>query len=340
MLGEAGGADQARLDWTPAAAVTVCLAVSSSISVDAVEKRYGDRRALRGVSFEVASGEIVGLLGPNGAGKSTTLSILASILAADAGRTMVAGCRLPADAASARRLVGYVPQSEALYPTLTARENLEFFGSMVGLTRAAAERAIADALTLVELEARAREPIATYSVGMRRRLNLVCGFLHEPRVLLLDEPTVGVDPQSRERMFDAIRGLAARGTAVLYSTHGMEEAERICGRVVLLDEGTVVAAGTPDELVAAAGLVPRIRLATRTPLPDGWLRDVPGARLAGRSDGPVDVEVKAIPDAPAVVLAAARAGGDVLELAIHRPDLADVFFALTGRALRDQKEGA
>jgi len=247
--------------------------VSSLISVDAVEKRYGERRALRGVSFGVAEGEIVGLLGPNGAGKSTMLGILASILAADGGSATVAGCRLPAQAAEARKVVGFVPQSEALYPTLSANENLEFFARMLGLGRAAAAAAIARVLALVELEDRAREPIAAFSVGMRRRLNLACGLLHEPRVLLLDEPTVGVDPQSRERIFEAVRGLADRGTAVLYSTHGMEEAERLCGRIVLLDGGAVMAEGTTAELVAAAHLVPRIRVATRSALPDGWLRE-------------------------------------------------------------------
>ena len=312
--------------------------MSSLISVDAVEKRYGERRALRGVSFGVAEGEIVGLLGPNGAGKSTMLGILASILAADGGSATVAGCRLPAQAAEARKVVGFVPQSEALYPTLSANENLEFFARMLGLGRAAAAAAIARVLALVELEDRAREPIAAFSVGMRRRLNLACGLLHEPRVLLLDEPTVGVDPQSRERIFEAVRGLADRGTAVLYSTHGMEEAERLCGRIVLLDGGAVMAEGTTAELVAAAHLVPRIRVATRSALPDGWLPDVPGARLVGRSGGRLEVEVHELSDAPAVMLAAARDGGEVVELAVHRPDLADVFFALTGRALRDQKE--
>ena len=311
--------------------------VSSGITVEAVEKRYGERQALRGVSFAVDAGEIVGLLGPNGAGKSTALSILASILRADGGAVSVAGCRLPADAARARAVVGFVPQREALYPTLTARENLEFFGRMLGLDGTRLRDAIERSLALVELADRSREPISGFSVGMRRRLNLACGLLHEPPVLLLDEPTVGVDPQSRERIFDAVRGLAAKGAAVLYSTHAMEEAERLCRRIVLLDEGQGIASGTTAELVKQARLVPWIRVATRSPLPEDWLRNVEGARPVRRADGHVDVEVRDLADAPAVMLAATRAGGEVLDLVVHHPDLADVFFALTGRALRDEK---
>ena len=310
------------------------------IVVERVEKHYGERPALRGVTFDVGASEIVGLLGPNGAGKSTMLSILATILRADRGRAAIAGFDLPQEAASARRAVGFVPQREALYPTLSARENLEFFARMLGLDRARARAAIDRALAVAMLEERAREPISGFSVGMRRRLNLACGILHAPRVLLLDEPTVGVDPQSRERIFVAVRELAESGTAVLYSTHAMEEAERLCHRIVLLDEGTVVACGTTDELVARARLVPTVRLATRTPLGERWLADVDGARIVRQSGSSAEIEIADLADAPAVMIAAARAGGEVLELSLHRPDLADVFFALTGRALRDLESRA
>jgi ABC-2 type transport system ATP-binding protein len=314
--------------------------VQAPILVEAVEKRYGERPALRGVTFHVATGEIVGLLGPNGAGKSTMLSILATIFGADRGRVAIAGFGLPQEAASARRAVGFVPQREALYPTLTARENVEFFACMLGLDRARSRAAIDRVLTIAMLDERSHEPISGFSVGMRRRLNLACGLLHDPRVLLLDEPTVGVDPQSRERIFAAVRELAASGTAVLYSTHAMEEAERLCHRIVLLDEGTVVASGTTDELVARARLVPTVRVATRAPLRDGWLADVGGARIVRQLDASAEIEIADLAAAPAVMIAAARAGGEVLELSLHRPDLADVFFALTGRALRDHESRA
>ncbi|HLK11508.1 MAG TPA: ABC transporter ATP-binding protein [Candidatus Binatia bacterium] len=309
--------------------------MSPAILVEAVTKRYGARPALAGITFAVDPGEIVGLLGPNGAGKSTTLSIVATLLAADAGTVAVAGCRLPAQAGAARRALGLVPQREALYPPLSARENLGFFARMQGLRGATAARAIDDALTLVGLERRADEPVARLSGGMRRRLNLACGILHRPRVVLLDEPTVGVDPQSRERIFEAVAGLAAGGAAVLYSTHYMEEAERLCRRVVLIDEGRVLAAGTPAELIAGAGMAPRLEFRTARPLPPAWLDGVAGARALERPDGETAVAVADTAIAPAVLEAAARAGGDVLALALHRPNLADVFFSLTGRALRD-----
>ncbi|HYR96467.1 MAG TPA: ABC transporter ATP-binding protein [Candidatus Binatus sp.] len=243
----------------------------------------------------------------------------------------VAGHPLPRGAREARRALGLVPQQVALYPTLTARENVRFFARMARLKDVEA----AESLDMVGLSARGDEPVSRLSGGMRRRLNLACGILHRPRVLLLDEPVVGVDPQSRERIFDAVTRLAREGAAILYSTHQMEEAERLCARVVLLDAGRVVAAGTPAALVAGAGMSPVVRLRTARALAPGWLGGVAGARLA--DDGGEDIVV-AVADAtavPAVIAAALRAGGDVLALALVRPTLADAFFALTGRALRD-----
>jgi ABC-2 type transport system ATP-binding protein len=313
-------------------------AVGDAIEVEGLRKRYRTRQALCGVSFAVRPGEIVGLLGPNGAGKSTTLGILATQLVADTGSVRIAGHALPAEAAAARAVTGLVPQREALYPSLSARENLRFFACMLGLARAAAEAATTAALTMVALEKRADEPIRCFSVGMRRRLNLACGVLHRPPVLLLDEPTVGVDPQSRERIFESVGRLAGEGAAVLYSTHYMEEAERLCRRVLLLDEGVLVAHGTPAELVAAARLQPSIHVRTRRPLPADWLRGLSGVRLIRHGGVESDVEIDHPEAVASVLLAAARFGDEVDELRLHRPDLADVFFALTGRGLRDAGE--
>ena len=310
------------------------------ILVDGLRKSYGAQLALGGVSFEVAAGEIVGLLGPNGAGKSTTLGVLATLLRFDAGRVALVGHTLPAGAAGARRALGLVPQQVAVYPTLGARENLRFFARALGLGRRDAARAVAAALDLVGLAARADEPVARLSGGMRRRLNLACGILHRPAVLLLDEPVVGVDPQSRERIFEAIETLARGGAAVLYSTHQMEEAERLCARVVLLDAGRVVAAGTPAALVAGAGLGPVLRLRTARPLPPAWLDGIAGATVGESSAPETTVAVTDTAAVPAILAAALRAGGDVLEIALVRPSLADAFFALTGRALRDEETPA
>ena len=320
--------------------MSVYAAVDAAIEVETLEKRYGARPALRGVSFSVARGEIVALLGPNGAGKSTTLSVLATILSADAGSVRVSGHPLPAEARAARRTIGYVPQRESLYPPLTARENLRFFARMMEIDPSTARSASARVLEIVALEGRADEPVAGFSLGMRRRLNLACGVIHRPRVLLLDEPTVGVDPQSRERIFEAVEGLAREGAAILYSTHYMEEAERLCSRVVLLDEGRIVAAGTAEALVSGIRSLPSIRLTTARPLPAQWLSKVASARIVRRAVGELEIEVAGLADVPAVLLAAVQAGGEILDLQLHRPNLADVFFTLTGRALRDERAEA
>jgi ABC-2 type transport system ATP-binding protein len=298
---------------------------------------YGARPALDGVSFEVAAGEIVGLLGPNGAGKTTTLSVLATLRRPDAGDAEVAGVSTRREPARVRRLLGLVPQSLAVYPTLTARENLRCFAGVLGLGPSAGRAAAHGALDAVGLTDRANDVVATFSGGMQRRLNLACALLHRPAVLLLDEPTVGVDPQSRERILDTVRAQAAAGTAVLYSTHLMDEAERLCDRVVLIDGGRVVAAGSPAELTRHAGSGVRLVLVTRAPLAAGWLDDCPGARvLAGSPVAPArghryEVAIDALPLAALVL----ERAGDVLELHVHGPDLQDVFFRLTGRDLRD-----
>jgi ABC-2 type transport system ATP-binding protein len=309
--------------------------VTPLVEVERLSKRYGARVALDAVTFDVRPGAITGLLGPNGAGKSSALGVLATTLPFDGGSVRVAGHPLPRAARAARRALGLVPQRLAVYPTLTARENLRFFGRAAGLSARAAAAEAARVLALLGLADRADEPVERFSIGMRRRLNLGCGILHRPEVVLLDEPTVGVDPQSRERVFEAVQQLARDGAAVLYSTHYMEEAERLCGRVVLLDAGRVVAAGSPAELVAQTALAPRVTLHTAAPLPAGWLAGVPSAAVVSAHDGHTDVRVPDPTVVPAVVAAALRAAGGLDDLTLHRPSLADAFFVLTGRALRD-----
>jgi len=314
------------------------------VRADALRVRYGRRWALDGLSFEVSAGEIVGLLGPNGAGKTTALSVLATLLPPDRGSVEVAGHSVAESPAHVRRVLGLVPQSLALYPTLTARENIRFFARLLGMRGRTLREATQWALTLVGLEDRAGDLVSTYSGGMQRRLNLACGLLREPRVVLLDEPTVGVDPQSRERIFSAVRGAAARGAAVLYSTHYMEEAERLCDRVVLVDHGRVVASGTPAELVHGTGRALRLEVITLSPLPDDWLAGIAGVRrldaspeafvAAARGSG-VQVAVDDFAIAPRVLERAAARGGEVLDFHLHQPGLQDVFLQLTGHALRD-----
>lgn len=239
-----------------------------------------------------------------------------------------------------RRVLGLVPQTTAIYPTLTAWENLRCFAGVLGLGRRAARDAAMHALELVGLAERGHDVVATFSGGMQRRLNLACALLHRPAVLLLDEPTVGIDPQSRERILDVVRSRAAAGTAVLWSTHDMEEAEQLCDRVLLIDRGRVVATGTPAELTRAADGGVRLVLVTREPLPAAWLDGLAGARVeppAEAADGERGHRHEVVLDAPplAARVLERAAAADVLELHVHQADLRDAFFRLTGRDLRD-----
>ena len=314
------------------------------IRVEDLRVRYGERWALAGVHFAVRGGEVVGLLGPNGAGKTTTLSVLATLRPPTSGTVVVGGHAVDREPAAARRVIGLVPQHIALYPTLTARENLRFFARLLGMSRRAAGDAVARALDVAGLADRADEIVATFSGGMQRRLNLAGALLHAPPVLLLDEPTVGVDPQSRERIFAAVRAHAAAGAAVLYSTHYMEEAERLCDTVVLIDHGRVVATGSPLELVRRTTRSLRLSVVTRRPLSDGWLDGIATAHLLradetaaahARSGDVAQVAIDDLAAATGVLERAAAAGGEVMEFHLYQPNLQDVFIELTGRALRD-----
>jgi ABC-2 type transport system ATP-binding protein len=312
---------------------------ASAVAADGLRKRFGARIALDGVSLSVAAGEIVGLLGPNGAGKTTTLSILAGVIAPDSGRAEICGHDLVGAPAAARRRLGLVPQSLALYPTLTARENLEFFGRIEGLRTHEAHGRALRLLDEAGLADRADDPVAAFSGGMKRRLNLACGMIHGPSALLLDEATAGVDPQSRERIFAVVEDAAARGAAVLYSTHYMEEVERLCARVVLIDHGRVVAEGGVRELIARAGAEPRIELRTLRPLDAGWIAGFDGVRELARDDAAepgASLVLNNVELVPAVLQRAAQIGGEVSEFFLHRPNLQDAFIALTGHALRDE----
>jgi ABC-2 type transport system ATP-binding protein len=214
-------------------------------------KSFNGRRALDGVTLELRQGEILGLLGPNGAGKSTLVRTIMGRVRPDSGDVRIFGRPAPAGDNTSREQVGIVPQEIALYPLLTARENLVVFGRYYGLQGEALEKAITDALSWAGLTDRANDITKTFSGGMKRRLNMAAGVIHRPRILLLDEPTVGVDPQSRERIYQMIEGLRAEGVSLVYTTHYMEEAERLCDRVAIIDHGKIIASGTKQELLVA-----------------------------------------------------------------------------------------
>ncbi|HWH31108.1 MAG TPA: ABC transporter ATP-binding protein [Egibacteraceae bacterium] len=223
---------------------------------EGLRQAYGRRVAVDGVGFTIAEGEAYGLLGPNGAGKTTTISMLCGLLSPDAGHVEVAGHRMDAEPFAAKALIGYVPQELALYPDLSARENLTFFGRVQGLSGAELRARVAHALEVAGLVDRAGDRVEAYSGGMKRRVNIAVGLLHRPKLLVLDEPTVGVDPQSRAAILDTVQALNADGMALLYTSHYMEEVERVCHRIGILDEGRLIAEGTHDELVGLVGAQP------------------------------------------------------------------------------------
>ena len=226
---------------------------ASILEVTDLVKRYSGaaRPALDGLTLTIRPGEILGLLGPNGAGKTTAVSIISTILRPSAGRVAVCGIDLKEKPRLARPLIGLVPQEIALYTELTARENLVFFGRLQGLRGARLKERLASALAAVGLEARAHQKIATFSGGMQRRINLAVGILHAPRLLLLDEPTVGIDPQSRHLILEKLQAIKQEGAAMLYTTHYMEEAQQLCDRVAIMDNGRILCQGPPHDLISA-----------------------------------------------------------------------------------------
>lgn len=244
---------------------------SAFLSVRDVHKRFDERAALGGVSFDVAPGECLGLLGPNGAGKSTLMAVISGLLAADAGSVSIGGQADPTRR-DVRARVGLASQAVALYPNLSARENLDFFARIHGLSRARRRERVERALELAELHERGHDRVRQLSGGMQRRLHMACALVHEPALLLLDEPTSGVDPQSREHMFTALGRLRASGLTMVYSTHLMEEVERLCDRVAIVDHGKLVALDTPAALISRLGRGPREPIAERPSLEQVFLR--------------------------------------------------------------------
>ncbi len=306
-----------------------------------LRKSYGAIDAVRGVSFEIREGETYGLLGPNGAGKTTTISIVCGLLARDGGEVTLDGTPVDVGAVAAKAGIGYVPQELAIYPDLTAQENLVFFGRLYGLGGARLKSRVEEVLGLIGLVERANDRTDTYSGGMQRRLNIGIGLLHQPRLLLLDEPTAGVDPQSRNAILESIAALGRHGMAILYTTHYMEEAERLCDRVGIIDGGLIRAEGTQRELIALMGSQDQVRL-TITGDADAAVEAVAaldGVASAGAKGAELEILVE---DArgvlPRLLDTVERAGAIVRGVDVVRPDLEAVFLHLTGRALRDRAE--
>lgn len=303
-----------------------------------LNKHYGDLHAVRGVSFHIDAGETYGLLGPNGAGKTTTIAMVGGLLENDGGQVLIEGEPMTVRTLDPRRKIGLVPQDLAIYPDLTGRENLTFFAQLYEITGKKLKDRVAAVLEVVGLSDRADDRAGEFSGGMKRRLNIGIGLLHEPRLLILDEPTVGVDPQSRNAILESVEALSAEGMAVLYTTHYMEEAERLATRVGIIDQGEIKAEGTRRQLVQMVGERDRISITANGPLETAIanLRVLSGVEDAGASDGQITLLVQDASELLAKVLeTVTNTGASVSSVAVEEPDLEAAFLHLTGKALRD-----
>jgi len=325
------------LDPTRAPAPSVS-GTPSILVCEGLTRRFGERVAVDGVGFEIHTGETYGLLGPNGAGKTTTIKMICGLLHPNAGRIVIGDTVVDDHDVSVHARIGYVPQDLALYPDLTARENLRFFGRLYRLRGALLKERVEEVLALVELQERGDDRVESYSGGMQRRLNIAAALLHRPTLLVLDEPTAGVDPQSRHAILSSIERFGASGMAILYTTHYMEEAERVCDRVGIMDHGRLIAQGTRRELVAFVAERDRVELTATGDLEA--LRkacaDLPGVGEATLDGNALHLLVddgrKLL---PSVLEAAELAGAAVKSVEVIEPDLEAVFLHLTGSALRD-----
>lgn len=311
------------------------------LAVRDLVKQYGELTAVDRISFSAGKGSVFGLLGPNGAGKSTTINCISGLLAPTSGHISVDNHDIVKDGKAARRSLGIVPQELALYENLPAIENLRYWGKAYGLGGRDLDERVAEVLETIGLADRAKDLPKEYSGGMKRRLNFGCGIVHRPRLLLLDEPTVGVDPQSRSRLFEMVEAERDAGACVLYTTHYMEEAERLCDAVAIIDHGKLIASGTVAELKSQLGARDALQLAGEFPV------DEVRAALNGLADAIEDFEVLSV-DAesvtltlaqashhlPAIFTAITNAGGNVAETSLRSPNLETLFLLLTGKELR------
>ncbi len=308
------------------------------ICVERLSKGYGKVRAVDGISFEVRSGEIYGLLGPNGAGKTTTLSMLSGLLQPDAGRILFDGVELASAPTRIRQRLGVVPQETALYDQLTGRQNLRFWAGLYGLSGRRLERQVDQTLERLGLTGRADSKVRTYSGGMKRRLNLGLGLVHEPSVLLLDEPTVGIDPQARVKILDLVRETAAAGTTVLYTTHYLEEAERLCQRIGIMDHGKLLAEGTLEELKTMVGEEETIVIRGSFDIEQAVdrLTREEGVSLLSSEEGRMALSVAGGGRRAVDLLSRVLDGRLAVDgVSIEPPSLNGLFLKLTGRDLRD-----
>ncbi len=310
----------------------------NAIEVRNLHKAFASLKAVDGVSFDVRQGEIFSLLGPNGAGKTTTISMLSCLLLPDSGDALVMGHSIKEQQMAVKSVLGVVPQEIALYNDLSARENLSFWGKMYGLRGAALRTRVDEVLEIIGLTDRARDRVGKYSGGMKRRVNIGVALLHKPRVIYMDEPTVGIDPQSRRNILDSVVALKDQGMTVLYTTHYMEEAQELSDHIAIMDSGRIIASGTHEELVRIVGQMDRLTL-TVNPDDDRLVapwQAVKGVKQVKRESGSVQLLVDDSNQVlPPLFESAANLGTRITSVEIQSPNLESVFLHLTGKALRD-----
>ncbi|HKY72359.1 MAG TPA: ATP-binding cassette domain-containing protein [Nitrospira sp.] len=311
-----------------------------AIDVSGLSKSYDGHRAVSDISFQVHAGEIFGLLGPNGAGKSTTLRTLITLLVPTSGRAAIFGLDSVRNADQVRQLIGYVPQERAIDRFLTGREHLELLAALYHLTKDEARRRIAELLKLVDLEAHADRPAKTYSGGMKRKLDIACGLLPDPKVLFLDEPTLGLDVQSRLKIWDYIRLLKARGMTVVMTTNYLDEADQLCDRLAIIDGGVIKTIGSPVELKLGLGgdiVSLTLKEAEQVVSLESALKGQPAIKAVRRTSKGLDIRVESAEKALAAILESANRIGCTVEfIQYNRPRLDDVFLAHTGRRIQDE----
>ena len=309
------------------------------LEVRELSKGYGNIKAVGGISFEIQKGEIFGLLGPNGAGKTTTISMLSCLIKPDSGDAFVDGCSILKDSMEVKKRIGVVPQDVSLYPTLSAQENLVFFGEMYGLTGSKLMEKVDEVLEVVGLKDRRKEAINKYSGGMKRRINIAVGLLPSPKLLILDEPTVGVDPQSRTNILETLKELNKKGLTILYTSHYMEEVEFLCHRIAIMDLGKIIAIGSLNELRLLVGERDLLRISTANEISKDLVEtvkkipDVSEARVLDESIEILTLHGRKL--LPQIIEIFADTGVKIKSVEVKEPNLESVFLHLTGKELRD-----